>query len=75
MNLKDDYEFSLLISAFNSSSFFFTIKSSLSEEEKAVFNSFTIFIKMFSNKLYILKKNYKYSENLKTAVVYYFKIN
>ena len=75
MNLKDNYQSDLLISVFNSSSFFFTVKSSLSEEEKVVFDFSIIFIKMLSNILNTLCKNYKYSDNLKTAAIYYSKIN
>ena len=54
INLEDNYQFDLLISVFNSLSFSSAIKSPLSEEEKAVFNSFIIFIKMLSNEFYIL---------------------
>ena len=75
INLKDDYQLSLLISAFNSSSLFFTIKSSSLKEKKVVFNSFTTFIKMFSNESYTSQKNHKYFNNLKTVTACYSKIN
>ena len=75
MNLEDDCQFDSLISVFNSSSFFLTVKFSSLEKEKVVSDSSTTFIKMFSNELYTSHKNYKYSDNLKMIMTYYFKMN
>ena len=75
INLEDDYQSDLLISAFDSSSFFSTIKSSLLEEKKAVSDSFTTSIKMFSDESYTSQKNHKYFKNLKMTAAHYFKMN
>ena len=75
INLENNYLFDLLISAFNSSLFSSANKSSSLKEKKAVFNSFTTFIKMLSDESYTSQKNYKYFDNLKTVAAHHSKIN